>query len=337
MGGFTFNGIHCEDLGCTYIPGPEARWFESPEFENRNVEFSYRDGGAHYGTRVKIRTFTLDCFFELISMKGREKIRRWLARGVKGDLIFDERPFVKYKARVAKVVTGKIYQQENSYAGTFTVTFEAEDPFGYMLYKSYTSQDTDGAGDYCNILPTSMMPASPTASSRQFYLYNPGTEPCGLILTIEGTSTGNVAITNNTNGTQCVLEQLAGTTLVINSETGNITSDGLSGFAFHDHGFIRLDPCLNIYDEFTMEQTYGSATAELIDLEPDENMIGKYIWTGSKWELITDVGADTITMHSAADATSVITSRIVELNDITIGGAGISLTTLSCDYHPRLL
>ena len=52
--------------------------------------------------------------------------------------MFDHRDYVRYKAHPSKVVTGKIYRQnegylpEDYYNGTFTVTFEAEEPYGEL-------------------------------------------------------------------------------------------------------------------------------------------------------------------------------------------------------------
>lgn len=174
LNGFTYNGIHSEALNCWYIPDATDNWFVSSDFEVMDQEVVGRSGGYWYGNRVKSRTFTLKMFFEDITQTGREKIRAWLDQKTSGELIFDDRPFVYYNVRPTKTVTGKIYTtrhegySNDTYSGTFTVTFTAYEPFGFLKYKSYTNYDNDGAGLYCGILEQGEMPTAPTAASRSF-------------------------------------------------------------------------------------------------------------------------------------------------------------------------
>ena len=138
MNGFVYNGVHCEDMGVTYIPDASAQWFVSPDIETAKDNVAWRDGSYYFYTRRKARTFTLNCYFENINMFGREKIRRWLDEKTSGTLVFDHRDYVQYTVHPSKVVSGKIYRQnegyltEDYYNGTFTVTFEADEPYGKL-------------------------------------------------------------------------------------------------------------------------------------------------------------------------------------------------------------
>lgn len=209
MDGFTYRGVHCEELGCTYIPDASANWFASPDFDVSTDSVNWRDGRLYYYTRRKPRTFTLNCYFENITKAGREQIRRWLDAKTSGDLVFDERDYVKYKVRPGKYVQGKIYRQhedywlEDRYEGTFTITFEADDPIGYLTKLTDDDLLDTQHGRICNILPTSLMPAAPTASSRDFMILNQGTMPCHPIIRLAGTASNGLDILNNTNGDLC--------------------------------------------------------------------------------------------------------------------------------------
>ena len=101
---------------------------------------SGRDGGYYYGNNVKIRKFTLQCYFEEITRETREEIRNWLDRNTKGKLIFDERPFVYYNVRPTDVASGEIYTilttRGEVYSGTFTATFSAYEPYGHLTSKT---------------------------------------------------------------------------------------------------------------------------------------------------------------------------------------------------------
>ena len=188
MDGFSYNGKHSGDFGVWYVPDPAVLWTPSPDFEVFDSEDGTRDGGSYYKNRVKKRVFTLACYYEDITIETREKIRAWLNRNTAGMLIFDERPFEYYIVHPTKIVPGKQYTQagpwlQDTISGTMTITFTAYWPFGYMKYKSYNGTDLDNASAYCGILPDSKMPAAPTTSSRDFLVYNCGTEVCDTEIT----------------------------------------------------------------------------------------------------------------------------------------------------------
>lgn len=118
-----------------------------------------------------------------------------------------------YTVRPTKALTYKIYPAENGHiSGTFTVTFTAYDPCGYLLYDKLdtTNPDSVKAADYCDILAGSYMPAAPDLNTDDFLLYNCGTEPCDTRICIAGLANDTVKIHNLTNNQTCTLNPLTG-------------------------------------------------------------------------------------------------------------------------------
>lgn len=257
MFGFSYNGIHSSSYNVEYIPGPEDRWFNSPDFDTYSTDISWRNGGYYYGNSVKIREFKLNCWFSQITIRQRENIREWLRRDSYGQLIFDGMPFVYWNVRPTKVVTGKLYNDNLDtdgslvYSGTLTITFQAIDPFGYLTRKYNTGSEHDNVNDYCNMRNYWTREGS---SYRDVFVYNAGTERCGLSIVIGGTDDRTIRVLNNLNRSQCVLNSLppwgstAQSVLDINGDTGMVTvrlrnaDTGDNGFAYHDRGMVTLEP-----------------------------------------------------------------------------------------------
>ena len=348
MSGFTYNGVHCSELGCAYIPDASGNWFVSPDIEIGKDETSWRDGNYYYHTKRKARTFTLNCYFEDVDLNGRERIRRWLDENGSGWLIFDDRDCVKYFVRPSKTVTGKIYEGTSAcylgsrYSGTFTVTFEAKDPLGRLTRLTDDNMVDTESDNVCNLVRSNMMPAAPTTSSRRFFIYNQGTQKCGLKIRLAGTAPNGLDIYNDTNGTMCRLRGLPESgTLVIDADTGLVTTESNLGteitYAYHDHGYVVLEPNDELNYTIQLDTTSGSTAATATTLMT-EDLTGMYVWLGNAWNKIVSTGADgAVTLETAAPSTTSAQVHVGKLNDIRINGTNISLTELSYSYEPRAI
>lgn len=252
--GFTYNGIHSGTYHVDFIPDASDRWFSGADWETFETDVQWHAGGYYYGNSVNIREFSLKCFYEEVTRKQREDIRKWLHRNTSGNLIFDDMPFVYWNVRPAGIINGEEYIDSGRYSGTFTITFKAYNPFGYLTRKSNSGSENDNANDYCDLIPTSQMPAAPTTASRSFYVYNPGREACGLSLKLSGSAGKPIEFINNTNGSRCIIQGLpsGGLVLDINADTGMITAHTASStanaelaFVYHDRGYVKLNPGTN--------------------------------------------------------------------------------------------
>ena len=366
MGGFTYNGIHSSQFSVEYVPNAEARWWIGADYEIYSKKVSWKNGGYIYGSAANIRKIKMDCYFEEISIATREKIRRWLGRTTKGKLIIDERPFVYYDVIVSEVVPGKLYLDNGeTYSGTFSVTFMAEEPFGYLNRKSNAGTENDGAEDYCGIISSSDMPAAPGVSDRVFDVYNPGTEACGMQIILAGSCSKPIRFYNTRNNTECVISSLPtnSLTLDINCDdtglvkvyTGTNSDNYDNGFAYHDHGVVRLEPC-ETYEEIPYTATQNGTMYEITPsgITVTEDMVGGYIQfvnpltlhatvesvdTSSGKLICTVAGTGNILLTGTMRLSKMNHIRIEEQNNSGnwVTPTSLTLTKLSVDYHPRLL
>ena len=234
--------------------------YDGTDWNVYETEAEWKNGGYYYGSSARVKTFELKCYYEEITIKQREDIRNWLHRDTSGALIFDDMPFVYWNVRPTKIVPGELYNDNDRYSGTFTVTLTAYEPFGYLTRKSNESWNTDNANDYCDLIPTSQMPAAPTTASRTFSVYNPGREACGLTIKLSGSTSNPIEFLNETNSTRCIIRQLPTNNLILdlNGDSGVIKVYVQSGsgshsnptnydygYAYHDRGMVRLDPGMN--------------------------------------------------------------------------------------------
>lgn len=244
------------------------------------------------------------------------------------------------------MVPGKRYAVYNSetgeevYSGTFTITFSAYQPYGLLNKKSYDDLESDGAEQYCGILPDDMMPAVPTTSSTNFLMYNCGTQRCATVFRVSGTANAGLTITNNTNGTSCVLTSLPSTGyLEIDGRYGSIkwVHGNNEDFAFNYHvsGFISLVPYMGCEEDLVVNYTSGSTSVTRLIQKFDERFVGKYIYLDGGWKKITAVALDgTATINTAPSHTGTAQTKAVTMNEISIAGTGIALTRLEADYFP---
>lgn len=349
MEGFWYNGKHSDDFHCYFIPDENDRWFASPDFEVYETTDTGKDGGYFYGTKAKVRAFTLKCFYEDATIQQREALRRWLDRDTSGQLIFDRRPFVHYDVRPTKVVQGKRWTSlapgtnEELYNGTLMITFSAYQPYGLLNAKDYTDFDTGGAELYCGILPHDMMPAAPTVGTpSSFLIYNCGTRKCCPVFRVSGTANAGLVIANYTNKTICQLSGLPSTGyLEIDGNLGSVTwvHGDIRELAFNYHmtGFVALEPYMACENEVVVSYTSGSTTITQPDGEFDERYLDKYIYLDGGWKRIASVNSGDAVLETAPSHSGVTSAKVVTMNQLLVTGENLVLTRLEVDYTPMIV
>lgn len=307
----------------------------------------WRDGSIYYGQRAKPREFTLECYFERITIEEFERITQWACGNNKGKLIFDDRPFVYYTVSPMKVPTGKVFasQQdgeiEKMYSGTVTLYFKAFEPFGCMAYKTIGEYDTDGAAKRSGMIREEMMPKL-SAQAGTYLVYNPGTIACDTIIRIGGSAENGVTIINNTTGDVCKILALPSTGYIeVNGEEGSVkhlpTDPEGFAFEFHDEGYIRLAPCMPYYQNTAASYTSGSNKVLLLDAGMPKDLAGEYIYLNKEWlRIIAVEDENTVIVSKNMTGTGVEETIVANMNEITIECPGANLTRLEIDFIPKV-
>lgn len=274
-----------------------------------------------------------------------ERMLQWLHRDREGKLVFDDRPFVYYTVRLAKVVEGKIYTtghehkwgSETLYSGTITITFNAYDPFGKMTYISYDGYD-EGIMSRSGIIPTDEMPPAIQPSVGNYLVYNPGTEMTDTVIKIAGTAPNGITIRNQTTGDVCEFISLpSGLTLIVDSEHGSIsTSDDPNGFAFeyHDMGYIRLKPCIPYERDVAVSYIEGSNIIDFTIFDLAEDNVGQHVRLNGEWVKILSVSGKSAVINKFMDVTGSEYTMLATLNEISIEGDSVELELFELSYEP---
>lgn len=99
--GFTFGGVHSSDLGITRVSGGD-RYEEKlqPEITDRTTEVPGLDGVYYFGSDHKERTFDISIGFDSLTEMQFRQLRTFFSTKEIKDLIFDELPYKKYKAKL---------------------------------------------------------------------------------------------------------------------------------------------------------------------------------------------------------------------------------------------
>jgi len=99
--GFSFDGIHCSTLGITHVSSSD-RYEEElfPEVKDKTIEIPNNHGEYYYGSTYGTRTFQIDIAYDSITETQFRNIRRLFGTRKICELIFDERPYKVYYAKI---------------------------------------------------------------------------------------------------------------------------------------------------------------------------------------------------------------------------------------------
>ena len=103
--GFSFGGVHSSDLGITRVSGGD-RYEEKlhPEVSDRTAEVPGLDGVYYFGSEHKEKTFDISIGFDSLTEEQFRKLRTIFSTKEVKELIFDERPYKKYMAKIESPV-----------------------------------------------------------------------------------------------------------------------------------------------------------------------------------------------------------------------------------------
>lgn len=104
--GFSFDGVHTSELNL-YRVSDGDRYEEQilPELEDRTIEVPGADRGYYFGSDWKPRTFTVQLAFDSVTEVQYRNIRRLFGQKTICPLIFDERPYKVYMAKIESPIS----------------------------------------------------------------------------------------------------------------------------------------------------------------------------------------------------------------------------------------
>lgn len=145
--GFSFNKIHCSQFGLVRVSnGSRYEGGLLPSFENITQQGS-REGQFYYGKKAGSRQFSISTAFDSVTETELIEIKQWLSAEI-GELIFDERPYIKYYCTLADTPTFNFvafnqygYDSDNEeqyikgrvYKGELSFTLISCEPYGYCV------------------------------------------------------------------------------------------------------------------------------------------------------------------------------------------------------------
>lgn len=142
--GFTYNGYHSiRDLGIYRISNGN-RYDDNltATMTDKVVDVPGGDGQYYFGTTFKNRTFTVNYAFDMLSEAGIRKLKEVFCGDGIHDLVFDERPYVAWPAKVTGTASMKhlCFEEDGQriYKGEGSITFTCYSPYGHTPKKLWT-------------------------------------------------------------------------------------------------------------------------------------------------------------------------------------------------------
>lgn len=163
--GFSFDGIHCSQLGITHVSSSD-RYDEDlfPEVKDKTIEIPNNHGEYYYGSTYGTRTFEIEIAYDSVTEAQFRNIRRLFGTRRVCELIFDERPYKVYYAKIESPIEMSyvcfdeeewVWESENHehyipgsidhkvytgnvrriYKGEGTINLICHQPFAHQLFK----------------------------------------------------------------------------------------------------------------------------------------------------------------------------------------------------------
>ena len=196
--GFTYNGVHSSELGIVRV-SDGSRFNENllPTMQDKTAQVPGGDGTYYFGSYYTQRQFTVNFAFDGLNEQEFERLRNHFGDKKVHDLIFDERPYKAYSAKVTgnatikyipfnEGMTGRVYKGEGS------LQFTCYNPFARSVFKELSGQNfgnidewKEASGILESLNKTEIPLSNPDKSNafdvslasspnQRYRLYNPG-------------------------------------------------------------------------------------------------------------------------------------------------------------------
>lgn len=145
--GFTFGGKHIKDLGVTRVSEGD-RYEEEifPELKDRTTEVPGLDGSYYFGAEYGPKKFDLSIAYDHLTEGQFRELRQTFGRKDIKELIFDERPYKKYMAKVESPIELSFVcfdERKRRIVGTE----EGDERYGVRVVNRIPQTITEDSGD----------------------------------------------------------------------------------------------------------------------------------------------------------------------------------------------
>lgn len=146
--GFTFNGKHSSELGIVRT-SDGSRFNESllPVISDKTVQVPGADETYYFGSYYTHQVFDIPFAFDNLTEQKFAELKRWLGDKKIHDLVFDERPYKIYSAKITGSATIKHIpfsegETNRVYKGEGSIQFTAFKPFARSAFKYLDQYNT---------------------------------------------------------------------------------------------------------------------------------------------------------------------------------------------------
>lgn len=349
MSSFSYGGIHLSSYGIHLAQKKTDNHIWESDYRIIEDSVDSQDGGVWHGSSVGPKAFNLDCYFEDINEYQLTSFMHLFSRSQEGELVFDERPWLSYRARAVKTPEIEKYAIGGRYSGRVRVYLKAYYPFATSTASTLDDTAIYGAlqslaKDTTCLIPAARMPSPPvtTAGSPQvtefiYPIHNAGNAKADTIIRIAGDVSEGVIISNPSTNQICKVIGLtkALTTnvnkwLEIHSKTGEcFITDGANrspGWQYHDKGYIQLSGHSPILRDIPISYSGNTVTTSYDVFS--QNDIGKSVFIDGKWATIVTINnTRSVVVNPPASSSGTGSTEIIHLNKIHIDP--LSLMSLS--------
>lgn len=103
--GFSFNGVHSSRLGIIRVSeGDRYNEVLHPDFEDKTNSIPGNDGTLYFGSNYGSKSFSISIAYDSMTESQFRALRRLFSTKDVCDLIFDERPYKVYSAKIAQPI-----------------------------------------------------------------------------------------------------------------------------------------------------------------------------------------------------------------------------------------
>lgn len=180
--GFTYNGKHSSDLGIVRTSNG-SRFDENllPTMQDKTAQVPGGDGTYYFGSYYTVRPFSVSFAFDSLTEEQFAFLKSHFGDKKIHDLIFDERPYKIWKAKVTGSATMKYIpfaegETNRIYKGEGTIQFTCYQPYAVCEKKWLDLYDNDNKNEWsvASGLKNAQGIYDKLQGANSIKLYNPG-------------------------------------------------------------------------------------------------------------------------------------------------------------------